>query len=367
MTRASKQEDDATPVIVVSSDGHVGPRLEADLRQYCPKKYLAQFDEYAVAFRQSIGAAETATGGLDLSTGTDDVIAGVSSEAGMGAVRRLERNRNTPGHYDPHAYVRDMDWDGVAAEVVFHGSQNDEPIPFLGYRDFFVRYADIDFEMVAAGFRIYNRWLADFVSVAPDRIIGLVYVPMWDPDLAVAEVEWGAKHGLRGVNFPAPRTGIAEYDDPVWERLWAACADLGLTLTTHAGVPLNPSMGPQFMAITRLEIAGWPARRGMHRMILGGVFERHPNLHLVLTEQLRGWWGPAMRDMDNAYGVPTEALRRQVPKKPSAYMPTNVFIGASFMPPYEVDEAIVEGYASNVIWGTRLPPRRGDVSVPDVA
>ena len=35
------------------------------------------------------------------------------------------------GHFDMHARLRDMDRDGIAAEVIFHGSQNFEPIPFL--------------------------------------------------------------------------------------------------------------------------------------------------------------------------------------------------------------------------------------------
>jgi hypothetical protein len=31
------------PVVIVSSDTHVGPLLEAQLRSYCPKKYLEAF------------------------------------------------------------------------------------------------------------------------------------------------------------------------------------------------------------------------------------------------------------------------------------------------------------------------------------
>ena len=85
-----------------------------------------------------------------------------------------------------------------------------------------------DLELIRAGYRIYNRWLADFVSVQPERHIGLAYVPSWDIDLAVQEVEWAAEAGLRGVNLPAGRRGIREYDDPLWEPFWSACEDGGL-------------------------------------------------------------------------------------------------------------------------------------------
>ena len=37
----------------------------------------------------------------------------------------------TAGHYDAHQRLRDLDHDGTAAEVIFHGSQNGEPIPFI--------------------------------------------------------------------------------------------------------------------------------------------------------------------------------------------------------------------------------------------
>ena len=32
------------PAVIVSSDSHVGPRLEEDLRQYCPAAWLDEFD-----------------------------------------------------------------------------------------------------------------------------------------------------------------------------------------------------------------------------------------------------------------------------------------------------------------------------------
>ena len=74
--------------------------------------------------------------------------------------------------------------------------------------------------------KIYNRWLADFVSQAPHRHIGLAQLPMWDLEAAVAEVEWAHEAGLRGVNFPAMREGeLPEYNKRVWEPLWSVCEE----------------------------------------------------------------------------------------------------------------------------------------------
>src|SRR3546814_12353377 len=69
-----------------------------------------------------------------------------------------------------------MDRSGVAACVIYHGGLNGESIPFSttgpiswGHS----RYTELE----PVGVRIYNRWLADFVSDAPDRHIGIAHLP----------------------------------------------------------------------------------------------------------------------------------------------------------------------------------------------
>jgi predicted TIM-barrel fold metal-dependent hydrolase len=344
----------STRMIVVSGDSHVGPRLTEDLRPYCPQKYLDEYDRFTAANANTMDSDREA-----------DPLTGRSTYASEVSITRQLLNRATAGHYDVDTRLREMDWDGVAAEVIFHGSQNTEVYPFSGRREWAQPDTKRDLELVAVGHRIYNSWLADFISAAPERLIGLAYLPMWDVDLAVTELTFCAERGLRGVNFPAPREGIAEYDDPSWEPFWAACEDLKMNLATHAGLPGHTVFGPQKMAMTRIEVAGWPCRRGMARMIFGGVFERHPNLSLILTELSRGWWQSTMRELDFVYSSPSEALHAQVPKKPSEYMQTNIFIGASFMPPSEVHESIEDGYADQVLWGRDYPHGEGTYKYPE--
>ena len=115
-----------------------------------------------------------------------------------------------------------------------------EPIPFIssGVRGRSKTYDDRD--LAGVGMKIYNRWLADFVSQAPHRHIGLAYLPMWDVEAAVAEVESGPRRGLRGVNFPAMRDGeLPEYNRSLWEPLWSVCEELRMPLVTHVGVVLT--------------------------------------------------------------------------------------------------------------------------------
>ena len=95
------------PVIIVSADSHVGPRLREDLRGYCPARHLDDFD-----------ALIAQTGPI------------VNAQALLG------HPNAGPGHYDPAARLVDMDSDGVAAEVIYHGSQNGEPLPWGGSAKF---------------------------------------------------------------------------------------------------------------------------------------------------------------------------------------------------------------------------------------
>src|SRR2546425_27017 len=106
--------DDMTPLVIVSSDTHIGPLLKDQLRSYCPATHLRAFDDYIEQWRLAQEARIQAMGGSGFSLFTG------------------HPNMRTSGHYDVHTRLRDMDRDGVACEVIFHGSQNNEPIPFTG-------------------------------------------------------------------------------------------------------------------------------------------------------------------------------------------------------------------------------------------
>jgi predicted TIM-barrel fold metal-dependent hydrolase len=326
---------DETPLDVVSSDTHIGPLLREQLRDYCPARHRAAFDEYAAA---AVPA-------------TDD---------GAPSPFLAHRNLRTAGHHDVHARLRDMDRDGVACEVVFHGSQNNQPIPFVGSLLGNAAHLSIDPELAPVGMDIYNRWLADACSVEPARHVGLAQLPMWDIEAATAAVESAAAAGLRGVNLPAMRHGvILEYNDRAWEPFWSACATHGMALATHVGAasPARVS-GPESLALVSIEDGGYFARRAIWWLIFGGVFERHPTLTLTITESPGDWWTATIDELDSVWLAQSgwnRALREQVPERPSTYALRNVFVGASFMAPFEAQRAVRDGYATQLLWGSDYP------------
>jgi predicted TIM-barrel fold metal-dependent hydrolase len=350
--------------VIVSSDSHIGPRLKEDLRGYCPKKYLGAFDDFSSkdeAYRAALAASAPE----------------MFLEVSPGVKVRGGRNRLTEGHFDMHARLRDMNFDGVAGEVIFHGSQNDEPIPFSNPGDpnntaFLKNDPPNDFKLAALGRHIYNAWLADACSIEPERHVGLAQIPIWDVRASVKELEWARAAGLRGVNFPTSQSWHpAQYNKPLWEPLWAAAEALAMPLVVHTGAGgAADYSGPDGRAVALLDIA--EVRRAVPWMIFSGVFERHPNLKVVLTEMPGQWWSSMVTELDSAYrsqlrpptAVTVGKIHELCPKLPSEYCRANVFVGASFMNHLEAEAAAREGYYPNYLWGSDYPHMEGTYQYP---
>ncbi|HWS44631.1 MAG TPA: amidohydrolase family protein [Acidimicrobiia bacterium] len=346
-------EQESAPLVIVSCDTHIGPRLRADLRSYCPSELLDEFDGYSETLQQKRAAAAAVR---------ERVSFGGNNMGPDWGVRTA--NLETPGHYDMHARLRDLDADGVAAEVMFHDSQNGEPIPFQT-DTLLMRSAGIeqDFGLLRAGQRMYNQWLADVCSIEPERHIGLMHLPLWDIDAAIEELAWARSAGLKGLNFPTPKAYLQPYNDPAWDPFFSACEDLGVTLCNHGGAGASGGTYPGAMSIAKFEISMMTRICPMDQLVFGGVFERHPNLKLVLTESPGTWWNFVLKEMDSIYLTDTRsygpAEKQRVPRLPSEYARRQVFVGASFHARFEAEDAIEHGYTDRVIWGSDYPHFEG--------
>jgi predicted TIM-barrel fold metal-dependent hydrolase len=334
--------------IVVSADSHVGPSMERQLRPYCPRKFLDDFDQ-RVAVLNAAAQARDPSAGL---TGT---------RRSPASQRNVERANLVRGQWDPAAFISDMDAEGISATVIFHGTSNLQEIPFVS-EHLHSTQRPSDTAMYAAGCNIFNRWLADFCSTAPERLFGIAQIPITDVDACVREIKWAAEAGLKGVNLPAPKqAGYAPYVDPQYEPLWSVCEDLSMPLNTHSGPGLGDSWrppGPWQMAIGLLELPFF-SRRGVWQMILSGVFERHPSLKLVLTEQSATWLPELVRDIDDVYVASLGwEIREFLPRRPSEYWNTNCYVAASGMSRQEAG-LYPNPWARHLMWGSDYPHFEG--------
>lgn len=353
------------PYVIVSTDSHAGPTLEGDLRPYCPPQYLRDYDEFAEQLRR----ARSGEGdGLDVPKNVRAVMTRPGDPANIEDPYHRERESarvrawDCTGQIDPHQRIRDMDLDGVAADVVFSGGQNGEVLPFSSWGGFDQGRLDVDVEHRAVGAHIFNTWMADFISVEPKRHVGVIQITIDDIELAVKEVEWGRSAGLGAMNLPAPQRTFPAYTEPLYEPLWSACESLGLPLLTHVGggeraIGVDGPMGNAMLQSEQ----GFMGRRGLWQLIFGGVFERHPDLKIVFTEQRQQWVAETLVHLDSVYEHVTgsnKAARAQIPRKPSEYWETNCFIGGSFMAPFEA-QARAEVGVKNLMWGTDYPHMEG--------
>ncbi|WP_248705061.1 amidohydrolase family protein [Curtobacterium sp. MWU13-2055] len=132
------------------------------------------------------------------------------------------------------------------------------------------------------------------VADHPDRFRAFATLPMADPDAAVAELERTAGLGCVGAMVYG-RTGEVPLDDRRYDDLFAVAASLGQPVFIHPQIPskrLREAAYEGFDPMVELGLAtfgwGWhlEAARAALRLIVGGTFDRHPDLQVVL-----GHWG----------------------------------------------------------------------------
>ena len=128
---------------------------------------------------------------------------------------------------DPRLRAKDMDLDGVQAEVLY------------GILGAATRLGD--HEAATEMFHIYNDWLADFVRHDPDRYIGLACLPYGDIGAAVKEIRRVAGSGVRGMELSCS-WDMEPMWHPDWEPLWQAVNDVGLPLHFHTFPALPPGV-----------------------------------------------------------------------------------------------------------------------------
>jgi predicted TIM-barrel fold metal-dependent hydrolase len=208
--------------------------------------------------------------------------------------------------------------------------------------------------------------LVDFVGESPERRAGLAQIALNDVDEAVADVHWAKEQGLSGILLPGVSPDTPWIDplfSEIYDPVWAACQETGLSITHHAGGSGIPNYGKHKAAITMFVLeSGWFANRALWHLIMAGVFERFPGLKFVMTEQGSSWVPPALTRMDDIHnsmvrgrigeiGMPETGV---LPHKPSDYFKRNCFIGASFPPPSEAATFHDIGI-DKMMWGSDYP------------
>jgi aminocarboxymuconate-semialdehyde decarboxylase len=129
---------------------------------------------------------------------------------------------------------------------------------------------------------IQNDEMARLIKEHPDRFAGIATLPMQAPDQAADELRRAmTKLGLRGVMIGSNVRG-KNLDDPSFEPLWAAAAELDAFMVIHPG---NVAGADRLKSYYLGNLIGNPLDTTIAAacLIFGGVLERHPTLKPMMV------------------------------------------------------------------------------------
>ena len=332
--------------LVISSDCHAGLPPE-QYRGYLDTRYRVDFDQtLPIQIRETQRAAEKF------------LVADINEEWRKGYEQGLQ------GAWDHSERIRVLDADGCAGEVVFPDGITEMNMPPFG-AGLSLPTEGISPDLQWAGARAHNRWLSEFCSITPERHAGLAIVPMlWDVEQAVAEVRWADEKGLKGIMIPTQWGSLDSYSHEKYDPVWRECEERRMVLNIHSGAaPMTDyGEGVGMMGSYISEVAFFAARP-ITFMIWGGVFERFPDLKLMVTEATSVWVPEYLSLLDfryeqTPYSAKLGDYTSHLSLKPSEYFRRNVFLGASCMPRREAELRREIGI-ENILWGSDYPHLEG--------
>src|SRR5713101_1753576 len=214
-----------------------------------------------------------------------------------------------------------------------------------------------DVELSQAYCRAYNRWIADFCRDTGGRLVPIAHLSLGDPQAAQVELERAVKDGCKGA-FVAPFTithkphGHSDHD-PVF----AKAEELDVPLAIHPTFEPRGLNRARFEGMERMPLLGVMACQILQQPLTTffqfGVFDRFPNLRLVVLESGASWLGFWMDRMDAVYEV---ALGRTtvMKRKPSEYVRSQLWISGD---PDEQATARVIDYVGRdrFFWASDFP------------
>ena len=124
----------------------------------------------------------------------------------------------------------------------------------------------------------------------PDRFHGMIAVAPQDPEWSAEELRRGKEElGFHGVQINSHTQGHY-LDEPQFDPILRACADLDLPLYIHPQGPPDAMIGDMVGAGLDGAIFGFAVEVSYHamRLMTTGVFDRYPNLQLMLGHGCEG-------------------------------------------------------------------------------
>jgi predicted TIM-barrel fold metal-dependent hydrolase len=232
-----------------------------------------------------------------------------------------------PGTYQRDARLVDMDRNHTEVSICYPSISRFCGQMFLERKDKAVALLCL---------QIYNDWMIDewCSPERPARLVPLTLVPLWDADLAAAEVRRCAAKGSHATSFPEcpPALGLPSLFSDYWDPFFVACEETDTVLNIHVGSSPTMTTAPDapldeaicfFFVNSQLAFTDW---------LYSGVLEDFRQLRIVLAEGQVGWMPFVLQRIDNTWKKAIGrniSTGRRAKELPSTSMPGRMF-GAIF-------------------------------------
>lgn len=253
------------------------------------------------------------------------------------------------GAFDPGDRTKAMDLLGFKKQLVF--ATHSVAMPFSAS-------SKLEHRLRYGAARAHNRHMAEFCA-ADDRLMGVAVIPLDDPDLAMAELDFVLGAGLEAVWVPHRPCGDRSPGHVDLDPFWARLAESGIPFLLHVGgAPLQ--LAKAWMNNGRAPTKDWLGggenlrtkdiallhegpEQFLTMMVLDGVLQRHPNLRGAAVELGAGWVPELLRRLDwvvkhwsrndaNLQALtrtPTEQITQQLAFTPFVFEEVGAFIDQS--------------------------------------
>jgi predicted TIM-barrel fold metal-dependent hydrolase len=200
--------------------------------------------------------------------------------------------------------------------------------------------------------RAYNDWCLRTAAL-DDRLRPVATIDPTDLDAAIAEIERVVAGGVRGVMLPAgtPIAGMSPAHPDV-DRLWALLEEARIPVLLHVGgeagflASLDWANAPQFHGTKgdsaelvldpyTLSVNHFGVQNYLTAMIVGGVFERFPDLRVGCIEVTAHWVGPMAENIAMWLDRFPKRMAGKLSLTPAGYLERNVRVSALYWEPVD--------------------------------
>jgi predicted TIM-barrel fold metal-dependent hydrolase len=250
--------------------------------------------------------------------------AAVGPTAGFSSKTALTYDDILPGCFDQGHRLADLDENHTEASLCF------PTVPrFCG--QLFLNRKDTDLALL--GVRAYNDWMIEdwCGGSGAGRLIPLTLVPLWDAELAAAEIRRCADKGSHAVAFSESPSelGLPSIHTGEWEPFFAACAETNTVINMHIGSSSKqPQTSPGAPIIAMVALTSENSVHALVDWLLSGALARYPSLKIALSESQVGWMPFILERLDSAWRRSKNydpSIYELIPEPPSSYVPNRVF------------------------------------------